>query len=148
MFDTLASARRLFAGSGPHLQRSRATALALGLASLALAAGVVAHEIEAKPSAAPAIEVRIDNFTFEPATITVAPGTTVTWINADDIPHTVAADDRSFHSKPLDTDDHFSFTFTSAGEYAYFCSLHPHMTGKVLVEASRPGTSAVVRPDK
>ncbi len=79
--------------------------------------------------------VRIDNFTFTPGELTVAPGTTVTWTNADDIPHIVAATDRSFKSKPLDTDGQYSFTFTTAGEFGYFCSLHPHMTGKILVKA-------------
>ena len=79
--------------------------------------------------------VKIDNFVFGPQAITVSVGTTVTWINQDDIPHTVVADDKSFKSKVLDTDEHFSFTFTKPGEYGYFCSLHPHMTGKVIVKA-------------
>lgn len=77
--------------------------------------------------------VSIDNFTFTPAEMTIVQGTTVTWTNADDIPHTVAASDKSFKSKALDTDDRFSFTFSAPGEYAYFCSLHPHMTGKIIV---------------
>jgi plastocyanin len=77
--------------------------------------------------------VKIDNFTFSPASVTVKPGTTVTWVNGDDIPHTVRAVDGSFKSKVLDSDDRFAFTFSKAGEYAYFCSLHPHMTGKVIV---------------
>ena len=79
------------------------------------------------------ITVNIDNFTFEPQQLTVKSGTTVTWKNRDDIPHTVVAAGR-FRSKPLDTDDSFSFTFTSAGDYKYFCSLHPHMTGMIKVE--------------
>jgi plastocyanin len=78
-------------------------------------------------------EVRIDNFTFSPPMLTVSVGSTVTWLNADDIPHTIAANDRSFRSKALDTDDHFSFTFTAPGDYDYFCSLHPHMTGRIVV---------------
>ena len=62
-------------------------------------------------------------------------GTTVTWVNEDDTPHTVVSDDRkTFRSKPLDTDDRFSFTFTTPGTYGYFCSIHPHMTGKVVVK--------------
>ena len=77
--------------------------------------------------------VMIDNFTFEPAQLTVKVGTTVTWKNRDDIPHTVVAAGK-FRSKTLDTDDAFSFTFTSAGDYKYFCSLHPHMTGTIKVE--------------
>jgi plastocyanin len=86
--------------------------------------------------AAPApVTVKIDNFTFDAQTITVPAGTTVTWVNNDDTPHTVVADDhKSFRSKPLDTDDKFSFTFTTPGTYGYFCSIHPHMTGKVLVK--------------
>ncbi len=65
--------------------------------------------------------------------VTVSAGTTVTWINGDDLPHTVVANDKSFRSKPLDTGDKFSFTFTRPGEYAYFCSIHPMMTAKVIV---------------
>ena len=77
--------------------------------------------------------VTIDNFTFQPAELTVKVGTTVTWKNHDDIPHTVVSAGK-FRSKALDTDDSFSFTFTAAGEYKYFCSLHPHMTGMIKVE--------------
>jgi plastocyanin len=85
-------------------------------------------------AAAPAPSViRIDNFTFGPADTTVPVGATVTWVNGDDIPHTVVATDKSFKSKVLDTDEKFSFTFTRAGTYEYFCSIHPHMTGKVIV---------------
>ena len=75
----------------------------------------------------------IDNFTFAPAQLTVKVGTTVTWNNHDDIPHTVVSAGK-FRSKALDTDDSFSFTFTAAGDYKYFCSLHPHMTGMIKVE--------------
>ena len=77
--------------------------------------------------------VKIDNFTFAPAQLTVKPGTTVTWLNADDIPHTVVATDKAFRSKALDTDDTFAFTFTTPGTYEYFCSLHPHMKAAVVV---------------
>ncbi|QWG20086.1 cupredoxin family copper-binding protein [Bradyrhizobium sediminis] len=77
--------------------------------------------------------VMIDNFTFEPQQLNVKVGTTVTWKNRDDIPHTVVSAGK-FRSKTLDTDDSFSFTFTSAGDYKYFCSLHPHMTGMIRVE--------------
>jgi plastocyanin len=77
--------------------------------------------------------VMIDNFTFEPAQLTVKVGATVTWKNRDDIPHTVVAAGK-FRSKTLDTDDSYSFTFTTAGDYKYFCSLHPHMTGMIKVE--------------
>ncbi len=78
-------------------------------------------------------KVTIDNFTFAPAELTVKVGTTVTWTNHDDIPHTVVSAGK-FRSKALDTDDSFSFTFTAAGDYTYFCSLHPHMTGMIKVE--------------
>jgi amicyanin len=83
--------------------------------------------------------VKIDNFTFAPPSLTVKAGMTVIWRNEDDIPHTVASSTRVFKSKALDTDDNFSFTFTEPGSYEYFCSLHPHMTGKIVVE---PATSA------
>ena len=79
------------------------------------------------------IKVTIDNFTFAPAELTVKVGTTVTWTNHDDIPHTVVSAGK-YRSKTLDTDDSFSFTFTAAGDYKYFCSLHPHMTGMIKVE--------------
>ena len=80
-------------------------------------------------------QVKIDNFTFNPKELRVKAGTTVTWTNQDDIPHTVV-DPPNFRSKPLDTDDAFSFTFTTPGSYKYFCSLHPHMTGIIVVEAA------------
>jgi plastocyanin len=77
--------------------------------------------------------VHIANFTFASPAITVKRGTTVTWVNDDDIPHTVVANDKSFKSKVLDTGDRFSVTFNKAGQIAYFCSLHPRMTAKVIV---------------
>ncbi len=78
-------------------------------------------------------KVTIDNFTFAPAELTVKVGDTVTWNNHDDIPHTVVSAGK-FRSKAMDTDGTFSFTFTEVGEYKYFCSLHPHMTGTIKVE--------------
>ena len=87
------------------------------------------------------VPVTIDNFVFSPERVTVKVGTTVTWTNHDDIPHTVAAKDRGFKSKVMDTDESFSFTFSSPGEYSYFCSLHPHMTGTIVVEGPT-GSSA------
>jgi plastocyanin len=77
--------------------------------------------------------ITIDNFSFSPAQLVVKAGTTVTWKNQDDIPHTVVSAGK-FKSKALDTDDSYSFTFTAAGDYTYFCSLHPHMTGTIKVE--------------
>ena len=108
--------------------------------TLSVLAGLIAPNgaFAAAPSAAAAKTsptVRIDNFTFSPAALTVAVGTTVTWVNGDDIPHTVTAIDKSFKSKVLDSGDRFSFTFTRAGEIGYFCSLHPRMMGKMFVRA-------------
>jgi plastocyanin len=81
-------------------------------------------------------EVKIDNFSFGPATLTVPVGTTVTWSNRDDIPHTVVSSDdaKTFKSRVLDTDEKFSYTFSKAGTFPYFCSIHPKMTGKVIVQ--------------
>jgi plastocyanin len=78
--------------------------------------------------------ITIDNFTFTPKELTVAVGTTVKWVNHDDIPHTVVEKKTTFRSKALDTDDSYSFTFTSAGTFDYFCGLHPHMVGQVIVK--------------
>jgi plastocyanin len=78
--------------------------------------------------------ITIDNFTFTPKELTVAAGTTVKWVNHDDIPHTVVEKKTTFRSKALDTDDSYSFTFTSAGTFDYFCGLHPHMVGQVIVK--------------
>jgi plastocyanin len=80
------------------------------------------------------MEVRVDNFTFGPQTLMVALNTTVTWINRDDIPHVIVSNDGVFKSKALDTDEKYSFTFTKAGTYAYFCGIHPKMVGKVVVQ--------------
>ncbi len=79
-------------------------------------------------------EVKIDNFAFGPQELTVAAGTTVTWVNRDDIPHSVVDKNKGFRSKTLDTDNSFSFTFANAGTYDYICGLHPQMTGKVIVK--------------
>ena len=78
--------------------------------------------------------ITIDNFTFSPKELTVAVGTTVKWVNHDDIPHTVVEKKTTFRSKALDTDDSYSFTFASAGTFDYFCGLHPHMVGQVIVK--------------
>jgi plastocyanin len=102
--------------------------LGAALLGAALAAAGLAPVV-----AAGDVTVKIDNFTFEPAQLTVQVGTTVTWTNADDIPHTVVATAHGFRSKALDTDDKYSFTFTAPGSYQYFCSLHPYMQGTVTV---------------
>jgi plastocyanin len=107
----------------------QASALAAGALMMSVAADIA----RAAPPAPAA--VTIGNFTFKNPTLTVKPGTTVTWTNADDIPHTVVSKDGAFKSKVLDTGDRFSFTFAKAGQFGYFCSLHPHMTGTVIVKA-------------
>ena len=114
--------------------------LLLGMAVVSVAAtnwNVPGWEsLGASPQEKPAsaAEVKIDNFSFGPASLTIAAGTKVTWTNRDDIPHTVVSDDKVFKSPVLDTDEKFSYTFTKAGTYPYFCSLHPKMTGKVIVQ--------------
>lgn len=107
-------------------------AVLLGVvASGAMIRGVsIARAAEEKKAA---VTVTVDNFSFTPKELTVAAGTTITWVNHDDVPHTVVSTDKKFRSKALDTDDQFSFTFTDAGTYAYFCSVHPIMTGKIIV---------------
>jgi len=107
---------------------------AAALVTTALMMSTVAAMTKAT-AAPPAAAVQIGNFTFRDPVVTVKPGTTVTWINADDIPHTVVSKDGVFKSKVLDTGDHFSFTFAKAGQFGYFCSLHPHMTGMIVVKA-------------
>lgn len=80
------------------------------------------------------VVVKIDNFNFTPPVLTVPVGTRVTWVNKDDVPHTVTSDDKLFGSRAMDTDDKFSFTFQAPGTYPYYCSVHPKMTGKVIVK--------------
>ncbi|MGE5205177.1 MAG: cupredoxin family copper-binding protein [Chlamydiota bacterium] len=83
---------------------------------------------------AQATEVKVDNFTFSPNTLTVPLNSSVTWINRDDIPHVIASNDGLFKSRALDTDQKFSYTFTKAGTYPYYCSVHPTMVGKIVVK--------------
>lgn len=109
----------------------------MAMAVMGLGGIVAEHEsflVSAQEKPASTTEVKIDNFVFGPAAITVSVGTTVTWINRDDIPHTVVSTEKVFKSKVLDTDEKFSYTFTKSGEYPYFCSIHPKMTGKVVVQ--------------
>jgi plastocyanin len=101
------------------------------VASAMIHGGPIAQAAEEKQATQ---NVTIDNFSFTPNEITVAAGTTITWVNRDDVPHTVVSPDKKFRSKALDTDDQFSFTFTDAGTYSYFCSVHPMMTGKIIVK--------------
>ncbi len=105
---------------------------------LASAVGGVVLAVALEAHAAPApMTIKIDNFTYNPGNLVIPAGTTVTWVNEDDVPHTaVAADFKAFRSKPMDTDDKFSFTFNTPGAFPYFCSIHPHMTAKIIVKAS------------
>src|SRR5690348_3046531 len=95
--------------------------------AVGLAAGVAFTKFPAAAQPAAEQTVTIDNFSFTPREITVAPGTKVTWVNHDDVPHTVVGSKKEFGSKALDTDDRFSFTFDKPGSYEYFCSVHPMM---------------------
>jgi plastocyanin len=79
-------------------------------------------------------QVMIDNFVYNPVPLTIKVGTTVTWINHDDIPHTVDSTEGKFKSAALDTDDKFEYRFTAAGEYPFYCRIHPKMTGKIIVQ--------------
>jgi plastocyanin len=111
---------------------SLATALILGLVIIVKSPSVNASEKVAEKDQPAA--VRIDNFSFVPQTLTVPVGTTVTWTNRDDIPHTAVSTEGVFKSKVMDTDEKFSYTFTKAGTYPYYCTIHPKMTGKIVVQ--------------
>jgi plastocyanin len=104
------------------------------LAAMTVLLFTVSPSITAKAQQPTAVEVKIDNFSFGPQAQSVPAGTTVTWTNRDDIPHTVVSTDGVFKSKVLDTDEKFSYTFAKAGTFAYFCSIHPKMTGKIVVQ--------------
>ena len=113
-------------------RRALVVAMLLGpILGAMLAFGAVAAQDATKKEAN---EITIDNFTFTPKELTVAVGTTIKWVNHDDIPHTIVEKKTTFRSKALDTDDSYSFTFTSAGTFDYFCGLHPHMVGQVIVK--------------
>lgn len=101
------------------------------IAAIVLLARTSSVSVTAQAATAP--DVKIDNFSFGPPTLTVAAGTMVTWTNRDDIPHTIVGTEGAFRSKALDTDGKFSYTFAKPGTYSYFCSIHPKMTGKVVV---------------
>jgi amicyanin len=116
---------------------SSVVAAVLGAAVATASAIVLPGRADDAPHA-----VTIDNFTFNPQRLTVKAGSTVTWTNKDDIPHAIASVSALFRSKALDTDDHYSFTFSTPGTYQYFCSLHPHMTGTIVVEAATGNDAA------
>src|SRR5271163_810939 len=104
------------------------------IAAVLSLAGTPMMTADAQQAPAKTAEVKIDNFSFGPGDLKVAVGTTITWTNHDDIPHTVVSTDGVFKSKVMDTDEKFSYTFTKAGTYPYFCSIHPKMTGQVVVQ--------------
>ena len=124
-----------------NLARSALIAAALGAATATMLAavvlpGVAQNAAPAAPAAA-AAAVSIDNFTFTPQSLTVKAGTTVTWTNRDDIPHGIAATNNAFaRSRAMDTDQSYSFTFTTPGTFQYFCYIHPHMVGTIVVQAA------------
>jgi plastocyanin len=107
--------------------------VALCLEASRLSAGPANVVVHVQPKAK-MMEINIDNFSFGPAELTVSVGTTVTWTNRDDIPHTVVSTDKVFKSKVLDTNEKFSYTFSTPGAFSYFCSIHPKMTGTVMVQ--------------
>lgn len=114
------------------MKKHRYVFLALTLALLTVAGLIASQKTHAAPNR---LEVKIDNFSFSPPTITVKTGTQITWTNQDDVPHTVVSEtDHSFKSHVLDTDEKFSFTPSHPGTYSYFCSIHPKMTGKIIAE--------------
>jgi plastocyanin len=97
------------------------------------AASPATTTVAAAAEKAPA-RVSIDNFSFSPAELTVVKGTQVIWVNHDDVPHTVVGKAREFSSGTLDTNDQFARVFMVAGTYSYFCGVHPHMTGQIVVK--------------
>jgi plastocyanin len=109
-----------------------AVPMMIAVALLSAATPIV--KANAEQASTKSAEVKIDNFSFAPGTFTVAVGTTVTWTNHDDIPHTAVSTDGVFKSKVMDTDEKFSYTFAKVGTFPYFCSIHPKMTGTVVVQ--------------
>lgn len=118
-----------------QFNNSRCSVLALGAFMLIMTLGnaVAQANLAAAPTSG-ATEVKIDNFAFTPAVVTVKTGAHVTWVNKDDIPHTVDSTEGKFKSGALDTDEVFEFVFTQPGEYPFYCRMHPRMTGKIIVQ--------------
>jgi len=111
--------------------------IALCVLALVIVAGMTMLKrsvFAAENQPAPGTEIKIDNFSFAPASITVPAGTEVRWKNNDDIPHNIVSNDHSFKSKVLDTGEDFAYTFSKPGTYNYFCSIHPKMTARVVVQ--------------
>lgn len=114
--------------------RKTCTAFTVLLAVAALAFMAGPTRARSEETKAQGMEVRVDNFTFSPETLTVKANSKVTWVNKDDIPHVIASTDGLFKSKALDTDQDYSYTFTKAGTYSYYCAIHPKMVGKIVVQ--------------
>ncbi len=113
------------------------SAIAAAVLGAVVGSGLAGGVLVARAQTAATTAVSIDNFTFTPQSLKVKAGTTVTWTNKDDIPHGIAATGNAFRrSNAMDTDDIYSFTFTTPGTYQYFCYIHPHMTGTIVVEAA------------
>ena len=109
----------------------------VGTAALAMVLTMGSRAMRAQETGQPAAggrEVQIDNFSFSPGDVTIAAGTTVTWTNHDDVPHTIASEAKAFKSQVLDTNDQFTYTFSKAGTYQYFCTIHPKMTARIVVQ--------------
>ena len=119
--------------------RRRRMVLSLGAVGVGSLLAVALPELTAAGAASPAT-VKIDNFAFAPATLTITAGTTVTWKNDDDSPHRIGDKNGTFKSAALDTDDTFSHTFTVPGEYAYICTIHPYMAGTIIVKSDKPAS--------
>lgn len=111
------------------------TAAALILGIGLSTAGHASPAASGQDNASNKYQVTIDNFSFTPPTLTVAVGATVTWVNQDDVPHNiVSSEGKTLKSRVMDTDEKFSYTFTKAGTYAYYCGIHPRMVGKIIVQ--------------
>ena len=116
------------------MKNKRLVAIVSVEVALLLATVSIIHPPRMKADDAKSTEIRVDNFTFAPDTLTIPVNSTVTWINKDDIPHVIASSDGVFKSRALDTDQQYTYTFTKAGTYPYYCSIHPKMVGKVVVQ--------------
>ena|SRR5579884_2761759 len=108
-----------------------AAAVVVGIVAVTIMLHVAQARVQAKGLA---VQVRVDNFTFDPVELTVPVNSTVAWVNKDDVPHVIASDTGIFKSRALDTDEGYSYTFTKPGTYLYHCSMHPKMVAKVVVQ--------------
>lgn len=116
------------------MKRQLATSFLAIVSTIVAAMPATAADAVGEQGQSHSAEVKVDNFTFGPVSITVPAKTTVTWVNRDDVPHVIASTDGVFRSKALDTDDKYSYTFDKPGTYAYFCAVHPKMVGTVIVK--------------